>query len=100
MKLSIWVPRTISQNLFIIIFVFLILMIHLRFFQGLFLIPELRDYSGFYLLQHQTSTQVEQLVAEATSKNRSRKMVTIFDELSDCLCRVADMVSTMTRGGD
>lgn len=58
---------------------------------GLFLIPELRDYSGFYLLQHQAGAQVEELVEEATSHTRSRKMVTIFDELSDCLCRVADM---------
>ena len=60
--------------------------------QGLFLIPELQDYSGFYLLQHQASAEVELLVEEATSRNRSRKMVAIFDELSDCLCRVADMV--------
>lgn len=58
---------------------------------GLFQIPELGDYSGFYLLQHQASAQVELLVEEATSRNRSRKMVVIFDELSDCLCRVADM---------
>ncbi|XP_076453818.1 mitochondrial intermediate peptidase-like [Babylonia areolata] len=58
---------------------------------GLFMIPELEDYAGFYLLQHQASAQVELLVEEATSRNRSRKMVVIFDELSDCLCRVADM---------
>ncbi|KAK7090831.1 mitochondrial intermediate peptidase-like [Littorina saxatilis] len=58
---------------------------------GLFLIPELQDYAGFYLLQHQVSAQVELLVQEATSRYRTRKMVTIFDELSDCLCRVADM---------
>lgn len=36
-------------------------------------------------------TQVDILIEEATSKDRKRKMVEIFDELSDTLCKVADM---------
>ncbi|KAK7477149.1 hypothetical protein BaRGS_00031638 [Batillaria attramentaria] len=58
---------------------------------GLFLIPELQDYAGFYLLQEKVKTEVEQLVQEAVSHQRTRKMVNIFDDLSDCLCQVADI---------
>ncbi|KAK2156086.1 hypothetical protein LSH36_222g03005 [Paralvinella palmiformis] len=58
---------------------------------GLFNIPELRDYHGFYLLQENVKLEADELVEEATSKQRKRKLVKIFDELSDCLCRVADM---------
>ncbi|KAL5005156.1 hypothetical protein ScPMuIL_018612 [Solemya velum] len=58
---------------------------------GLFQIPELRDYSGFYLLQQRVQHEVESLVEEATSPNRQRKIVQIFDQLSDSLCKVADM---------
>ena len=40
--------------------------------------------------------EAEDLVAEATSPDRTRKLVEVFDQLSDCLCRVADMVSKIT----
>ena len=60
--------------------------------QGLFQIPELKDYTGFYLLQQSAQFEAEDLVTEATSENRTRKLVKVFDQLSDCLCRVADMV--------
>lgn len=33
----------------------------------------------------------KKLIDEATGKDRSRKMVEVFDELSDTLCRVADL---------
>lgn len=36
-------------------------------------------------------SQVDVLIEEATSKDRRRKMVEIFDELSNTLCKVADM---------
>ncbi|XP_059173011.1 mitochondrial intermediate peptidase-like isoform X2 [Physella acuta] len=58
---------------------------------GLFCLPELKDHTGFYLLKQTVEEDVHRLVTEATSKNRTRKIVTIFDELSDTLCRVADM---------
>jgi hypothetical protein len=60
--------------------------------QGLFKIPQLTDFSGFYLLQECAQEQAEKLITEATSPNRKRKMVQIFDDLSDVLCQVADMV--------
>ncbi len=66
-------------------------------FQGLLQIEELQDHTGFYLLQQNAKEEAEQLVAEATNPNRSRKLVEVFDELSDCLCRVADMVGDYSR---
>ena len=41
----------------------------------------------------QTEQEALQLVKEATSPQRTRNVVGIFDELSDCLCKVADLVS-------
>ena len=61
-------------------------------FQGLFSIPELQDHTGFSLLQEKVSEEIDSLIIEATSPTRDRKIVEIFDELSDCVCRVADMV--------
>ncbi|XP_062710456.1 mitochondrial intermediate peptidase [Aedes albopictus] len=58
---------------------------------GLFSIPELTSYEGFYVLKEKAIFKTEDLIAEATSENRTRKMVTIFDELSDTLCKVADL---------
>lgn len=58
---------------------------------GLFGIPQLTDHTGFYLLQQQAHHEADNLVEEAISPDRTRKIVEIFDELSDCLCRVADM---------
>ena len=62
-------------------------------FQGLFGIPELKNHTGFNLLQQAAEEKVEKLLEEACSPSRSRKIVTVFDELSDTLCRVADLVS-------
>ncbi|XP_066586613.1 mitochondrial intermediate peptidase [Prorops nasuta] len=58
---------------------------------GLFQIPELKTADGFKILKHKAITQVDQLIDEATSLNRKRKIVEIFDELSDTLCKVADL---------
>lgn len=58
---------------------------------GLFCIPELRDYSGFYLLKERVENEVASLVEEALGPRRTRKIVEVFDQLSDSLCRVADM---------
>ncbi|XP_055608421.1 mitochondrial intermediate peptidase [Uranotaenia lowii] len=58
---------------------------------GLFTIPELTSYEGFYSLKEKAIFKTEDLIKEATSSERSRKMVTIFDELSDTLCKVADL---------
>ncbi|XP_012543009.1 mitochondrial intermediate peptidase [Monomorium pharaonis] len=58
---------------------------------GLFCIPELKTENGFVILKNCVLAEVNVLIEEATSKNRKRKMVEIFDELSNTLCKVADM---------
>lgn len=60
-------------------------------FKGLFGIPELTSHEGFYALREQAISKTDDLIAEAISENRNRKMVQIFDELSDTLCKVADL---------
>lgn len=57
----------------------------------MFGIPELKTEHGFHVLKNRAMTQADVLIEEATSKDRKRKMVEIFDELSDTLCKVADM---------
>ncbi|KAH8241996.1 hypothetical protein KR026_007496 [Drosophila bipectinata] len=59
--------------------------------QGLFRQPELRSSEGFYLLRDNVESRTQELIEEAISQQRSRKMVDIFDELSDSLCKVADL---------
>lgn len=44
------------------------------------------------MLEEQCIQEVNSLVQEACDPNRKRKMVVIFDEMSDSICRVADMV--------
>lgn len=46
---------------------------------------------GFDDLKSQVVDDTDRLVNEATSNTRNRKMVQIFDDLSDSLCRVADL---------
>ncbi|KAF2361484.1 Peptidase M3A/M3B catalytic domain [Trinorchestia longiramus] len=58
---------------------------------GLFGVPELRSASGFYLMKQKAVLESEDLVAEGCSAHRKRKMVEVFDELSNVLCRVADL---------
>lgn len=58
---------------------------------GLFRLSELRSFEGFYLLRDNVANKTEELISEAISTNRERKMVEIFDELSDSLCKVADL---------
>lgn len=58
---------------------------------GLFGIPELENSGGFETLKRYAISQSDLLIEEATNSDRKRKMVEIFDELSDTLCKVADM---------
>ncbi|XP_011311357.1 mitochondrial intermediate peptidase [Fopius arisanus] len=58
---------------------------------GLFGTPELQSADGFNDLKNQAAADSTRLINEATSPHRSRKMVQIFDDLSDSLCRVADL---------
>ena len=61
----------------------------------MFEIPSLQDYTGFYLLQQNAEFETERLVEEVTSDQRQRKLVEVFDEISNTLCCVADMVFTI-----
>lgn len=53
--------------------------------------PELDGYDGFFTLKEQCIIATEALMHEITDLNRNRKMVQIFDDLSDNLCKVADL---------
>ena len=67
------------------------------FWQGLFGNPLLADSVGFYLFKEQAEIDCERLVREATSSSRKRNIVEICDEISNTLCRVADMVKKIHR---
>ena len=60
---------------------------------GLFGIPELADDVGFHTLLKNTQTRAEALVKEACDPDRKRKLVQVFDELSDTLYRVAGIAN-------
>lgn len=51
----------------------------------------MKSPDGFYLLQENVTQRCDELVDEIISSNRQRKIVEVFDELSDTLCKVADM---------
>lgn len=59
--------------------------------QGLFDVPQLTSYKGFYILKEKCAAEANKLIEEATSETRTRKIVEIFDELSDTICKVADL---------
>ncbi|XP_060805373.1 mitochondrial intermediate peptidase [Amyelois transitella] len=63
---------------------------NLRERTGLFNKPELTSFEGFYTLKEQAIAATDRLIEEATT-NPTRPMVEIFDELSDTLCKVADL---------
>lgn len=60
---------------------------------GLFGIPELRSPNGFLDLRDRAESRVKSLLAEVDSysANSSRKLVQIIDDISNELCKVADM---------
>ena len=53
--------------------------------------PELITPDGFQILSKRCITHAERLQEEIVSQSRCRKMLEIFDELSDNLCKVADL---------
>ncbi|KAJ6220987.1 hypothetical protein RDWZM_006799 [Blomia tropicalis] len=59
--------------------------------KGLFGNQLLSNWNGFYLFRQNAIIEAEGLVQEAISPSRNRKMVQVFDELSNCLCKVADL---------
>lgn len=64
--------------------------------KGLFGLNHLDHYDGFYELQENAKKRIIQLSKEANdydlnSNNRKRNLVHIFDDISNELCRVADL---------
>jgi len=57
----------------------------------LFGIDKLSSPIGFYAIKDDACKRASELVQEATSSKRERKMVDVFDDLSNVLCCVADM---------
>jgi mitochondrial intermediate peptidase len=59
---------------------------------GLFGIKELKSPEGFYNLKDDVAASVKTLLNEALSTERpKRKLVQIFDDISNNLCKVADL---------
>ncbi|TKC37277.1 hypothetical protein EI555_000330 [Monodon monoceros] len=61
-------------------------------FQGLFGVPKLSAPEGFRVAQEKALRKTEQLVGHVCSAPPGPQTLLIFDELSDPLCRVADLV--------
>lgn len=58
---------------------------------GLFGIPQLQDSYGFEQLKNEALKEGDELVKKALKHGSQPELVDIFDELSDVLCRVADL---------
>ncbi|XP_076395514.1 mitochondrial intermediate peptidase isoform X2 [Megachile rotundata] len=58
---------------------------------GLFGMAELKTPEGFHVLKDKAISQTDMLIAESINSSRTRKMVEIFDDMSDTLCKVADL---------
>ncbi|XP_056646897.1 mitochondrial intermediate peptidase [Diorhabda sublineata] len=58
---------------------------------GLFGVPELTSAEGFNIVEEICIRKTDRLIEEALSNHRHRKMVEIFDDMSDSLCKVADL---------
>ncbi|EGW04620.1 mitochondrial intermediate peptidase isoform X1 [Cricetulus griseus] len=66
--------------------------------RGLFGVPELSTAEGFHVAQKEALRKSEWLVERACSTPPGPQTVLIFDELSDCLCRVADLADFVKIG--
>ena len=58
---------------------------------GLFGIPELRTPEGFSILKESVIRKCSSLIEDAICSRNSPHIVSIFDEISDELCKVADL---------
>lgn len=62
--------------------------------QGLFRVPELSCPAGFQVATETALKNTERLVEKACSSSPGVQTVQCFDQLSDELCKVADLVSS------
>ncbi|XP_050515762.1 mitochondrial intermediate peptidase [Diabrotica virgifera virgifera] len=58
---------------------------------GLFGVSELTTANGFNIIEDMCIRKTDRLIEEAVNPHRQKKMVEIFDEMSDSLCQVADL---------
>lgn len=58
---------------------------------GLFGYEPLKTAGGFEVMRNEVKERVDDLLGEALSDTRERKMVEVLDEMSDTLCKVADL---------
>lgn len=58
---------------------------------GLFALPQLSDSAGFDVMKNEALQEGEELVQKALKHASKPELVDIFDELSDVLCRAADL---------
>ncbi|XP_054723694.1 mitochondrial intermediate peptidase-like [Uloborus diversus] len=65
---------------------------------GIFGYGELQEPNGFYLLKDTAVSKAECLIHEILYSKRQRKMVRVFDELSDTICKVADLAEFVRIG--
>lgn len=63
--------------------------------QGLFGVPELSSPAGFEVTTNEALRSTERLLEKACSGVPGVETVESFDQLSDGLCKVADLVSSM-----
>lgn len=68
---------------------------HVSFPQGLFGVPELSSPDGFAVIQDRALRETEQLVEKACRSPPGAITVKTFDQLSDTLCKVADLVNDL-----
>lgn len=62
--------------------------------QGLFGVPELSSPGGFEVATKEALENTERLLQKACSGPPGAQTVEAFDQLSDGLCKVADLVSS------
>jgi intermediate peptidase len=58
---------------------------------GLFGINDLKTFQGFHKLKEKAADDVVQLTGEVFTNPSRRKLVQIFDDISNTLCKVADL---------
>ena len=58
---------------------------------GLFEVPELQNPNGFHILKENVLSDCDRLIPKTIDSHDSPGIVSLFDEISDRLCKVADL---------
>lgn len=78
----------------ITVYAYLFYWLFLKPLQGLFGVPELNCPAGFQLATKEALKNTERLLSKACTCPPGVETVETFDQLSDGLCKVADLVSS------